>query len=274
MANRLKPVATDIPELKRQKVNRSEQISRRGDKVRNVSVSLMDVDTTIMYYFNNVINPSVEDNGTRYKVPIRYASGERWNSIQNDGFFRTARGNVILPVIVFKRNSIQKDTNIPVDSMDNNALKYTFEKRYSDANRYSNFTAQYGIQPKREFYQVAVPDYQVLNYSCIIWTDYIEQMNGIVESITRSEGKYWGEPGKFKFRNQIESFDDATELDNEGERIVKTTFNMTFNGYLIPDSFDYEVLTNKQITQKKVVVSEGSQTFGVDELAGYNNTNK
>ena len=215
MANRLKPVATDIPELKRQKVNRSEQISRRGDKVRNVSVSLMDVDTTIMYYFNNVINPSVEDNGTRYKVPIRYASGERWNSIQNDGFFRTARGNVILPVIVFKRNSIQKDTNIPVDSMDNNALKYTFEKRYSDANRYSNFSAQYGIQPKREFYQVAVPDYQVLNYTCIIWTDYIEQMNGIVESITRSEGKYWGEPGRFKFRNQIESFDDATELDNE-----------------------------------------------------------
>ena len=227
----------------------------------------MDIDTAIMYYFQKVINPVVIDNNERIKVPIRYASAERWKSIQKDGFFRTARGNVVLPVIVFKRTSVAKDETIPVDSFDNHKLKYSFEKKYSKQNRYDNFSALYGIQPKRELYNIAVPDYQVITYQCIIWTDYIEQMNQVVEKITHSEGKYWGEPGKFKFRNKIDSFEDGTEM-SDGERIVKTTFNMTFNGYLIPESFDYEVLTQKTVSQQKVIISEGSDAFGVDDVRG------
>ena len=55
---------------------------------------------------------------------------------------------------------------------------------------------------------------------------------------------------------------------SDGERIVKTTFNMTFNGYLIPESFDYEVLTQKTVSQQKVIISEGSDAFGVDDVRG------
>ena len=62
--------------------------------------------------------------------------------------------------------------------------------------------------------------------------------------------------------------------DEESYTTIHLVSNRSTNGYLIPESFDYEVLSQKQITQKKVVVSEGSQTFGVDQLAGYNNTNK
>ena len=176
MANRLKPFGSEPTEPKEQKVDRSKEVSRKKDKVRNISVKLMDIDTAIMYYFQKVINPVVIDNNERIKVPIRYASAERWKSIQKDGFFRTARGNVVLPVIVFKRTSVAKDETIPVDSFDNHKLKYSFEKKYSKQNRYDNFSALYGIQPKRELYNIAVPDYQVITYQCIIWTDYIEQM--------------------------------------------------------------------------------------------------
>ena len=135
MANRLKPKGHDSVEPREQKVDRSKEVSRKKDKVRNISVNLMDIDTTIMYYFDKVIKPVVMDNNERIKVPLRYASAERWKSIQKDGFFRTARGNIVLPVIVFKRTSVAKDETIPVDSFDNHKLKYSFERKYTKQNR-------------------------------------------------------------------------------------------------------------------------------------------
>ena len=38
-----------------------------------------------------------------------------------------------------------------------------------------------------------------------------EQMNKIVEQIIYSEGSYWGEDGKFKFRTKIDNYTDASE---------------------------------------------------------------
>ena len=205
-----------------------------------------------------MIKPNVLDGGDRYKVPIRYASAERWNSIQSDGFFRSPRGQILLPVIVYKRTSTARDETIPVDSMDNHQLKYTFESRYTNKNRYDKFSAQNGLKPKKELYSVAVPDYQVITYDVIVWTEYISQMNGIIEKVVHSEGKYWGEPGKFRFRNRIDSIEDATELTADGDRMVKANFSMTFNGYLMPEDYDYEVLTQKSFTTGKVVIEEGN----------------
>ena len=165
---------------------------------------------------------------------------------------------ILLPVIVYKRTSTARDETIPVDSMDNHQLKYTFESRYTNKNRYDKFSAQYGLKPKRELYSVAMPDYQVLTYDVIIWTEYISQLNGIIEKVVHSEGKYWGKPGKFRFRNKIDSIEDATELSADGDRMVKATFSMTFNGYLMPEDYDYEVLTQKSFTTGKVVIEEGN----------------
>ena len=53
--------------------NRGNIKSRNKDTVKNVEVGLLDVNASIMYYFNEVIKPDVLDGGDRYKVPIRYA---------------------------------------------------------------------------------------------------------------------------------------------------------------------------------------------------------
>ena len=45
------------------KNNRGRQISRLGDKTKSVSVGLMDMDSAIFYYFENVIKPTVFENG-------------------------------------------------------------------------------------------------------------------------------------------------------------------------------------------------------------------
>jgi len=157
---------------------------------------------------------------------------------------------------------MSKDETIPLDTMDPEEpkLHWQFERKYTAANRYDNFSVQQGIIPQREFYNVAVPDFMVLNYDFMIWTSYIEQMNKLVERINWSEGAYWGEPGKMKFRTSIDSFTDSTEVSDR-ERIVRTEFSVTLKGYLIPEAFN-ELLgphtMQKYLTPKTLVI--GTET--------------
>ena len=227
-----------LPRSQRKVVNRALQ-HKREDTVQDVSVSLMDMDSAIMFYFENVIKPTVIENGETIKVPIMYSSPERWYAIQNSGFMRDRKRQVILPVIAFRRTGMSKDETIPLDTFDPEEpkLHWQFERKYTKANRYDAFSVQQGMIPQREFYNVAVPDFMVLNYDFIIWTSYIEQMNKLVERINWSEGAYWGEPGKMKFRTSIDSFTDSTEVSDR-ERIVKTEFSVTLKGYLIPEAFN------------------------------------
>jgi hypothetical protein len=63
-------------------LNRARQYKRDTDNVKDVSISLMDLDSAIMYYFTEVIKPTVVDNGETVKVPTMYASPERWFAVQ------------------------------------------------------------------------------------------------------------------------------------------------------------------------------------------------
>jgi len=59
--------------------NRALQTSFKGDTVKPFSVGLQDIDEAIFYYFGNVIQPSVFQNGSRLPVPIIYGSPENGN---------------------------------------------------------------------------------------------------------------------------------------------------------------------------------------------------
>ena len=229
-----------IPRSRRKLLNRGLLRSRNDDNVKNFSIGLMDIDSTIMFYFNNVIKPTVEENGERIKVPIMYSNPERWSSVQKNGYIVDNKKQLIIPLIVFKRTSIEKDTNLAVDKLNpkDPKLFYTFQKQYSDKHRYDKFSVQQGLNKTKELYSVAVPDYVTLQYDFIIWTSYIEQMNKIVEQIIYSEGSYWGEDGKFKFRTQIDNYTDASEIAVNTERLIRTNFTVTLNGYLIPEEFN------------------------------------
>ena len=96
-----------LPRKKRVE-NRGYQYSRKDEDIKNAEVTLMDIDSAIMFYFDDVIKPSVEDNGENIKVPIMYASPERWKAIQRDGFMRDKKRQTITPVIAYRRTSIEK----------------------------------------------------------------------------------------------------------------------------------------------------------------------
>ena len=260
MPRREKP----IPRSQRISFNRGTKISRNSpavkDDVKNFSVGLMDMDSSILYYFNEVIKPEVEVNKEKVKVPCLYASPERWASMQRYGYLRDKKRQIITPLIVYKRTAMAKNTDIAIDKLDANKpnIFYSFEKKYTQHNRYDKFSVLQNISPGKEFYNVAMPDYVTLTYEFTIFTSYIEQMNQIVEKINYSDGAYWGEPGKMRFRTQIESFSDATEI--EGEKLVKTTFGVTLYGYILPEQYDNQNTTQKYLTPKKIIIREDVDT--------------
>jgi len=251
-----------IPRSQRNDFNRGEQISRNSpgakDDVKNLSVGIMDMDSSIMYYFNEVIKPDITVNEEKVKVPCIYASPERWNQITKQGFLRDKKRQIIVPLIVYKRTGMSRNDDLPIDKLDANDPKlfYSFQKKYSQQNRFDKFSVLKNIEPNREYYNVAMPDYMTLTYEFTIWTSYIEQMNRIVEKINYSDGAYWGEPGKMKFRTKIESFSDASQI--EGERLIKTTFGLTLNGYILPEHFNNYNTTQKYLTPKKLIIREST----------------
>ena len=240
----------------REDYNRANLLRRDKDEIKNISNTIIDMDGAIMYYFNEVIKPTVTENKETVKVPVMYASPERWVSVQKQGFMRDKRQQLITPVIVFRRTGMEKNENIPINKLDANKPQnfQTLTQKYSQSNRYDQFSRTVGITPNKEYFNVVVPDYVTLNYEFIIWTSYIEQMNKLIERINYTDNAYWGEPGKMRFRSRIESFSDASEMD-AGERLVRTNFSVQLYGYIIPEEFNRYQTTKRQLTPKKVIIN-------------------
>ena len=62
MSKRAKPVPRSSRVQALTDKTRATTLRRDKDDVKNVSVTLMDMDS-VMYYFENVIKPSVQENG-------------------------------------------------------------------------------------------------------------------------------------------------------------------------------------------------------------------
>ena len=235
------------PPETRPNVNRGRITSRKDDTVRDVSIGLQDHDEAIMYYFNNVIKPSVIVNGNRTNVPIIYGSPERWKSVQKDGYFRDKEGKLQVPLIMFKRDNVEKRRDLGNKLDGNNPqLYYTIQEKYTKRNQYDNFSVLQNRIPQREYHTVVVPDFIRLTYTCTIWCDYVAQMNKLIEMINYTSDSYWGDKERFKFNAKIDTFSNTTELQQGDNRIVKTDFGLTLQGYLVPDSVNKELAKKPQ----------------------------
>ena len=231
----------------RANINRGRITSRKDDKVRDVSIGLQDHDEAIMHYFNNVIKPSVIINSNRVNVPVIYGSPERWKSIQRDGFFRDKEGKLQSPVIMFKRDSVEKRRDLGNKLDGNNPqLYYTFQQQYTKKNQYDNFSVLQNRRPQREFHTVVVPDFIILNYTCIIFTAFVAQNNKLIEMINFTSDSYWGDKERFKFNAKIDTYSNTIELAQGSQRQIKTEFGLKLQGYLVPDSINKELAKKPQ----------------------------
>tara|TARA_Y100001980_G_C14193720_1_gene59995 strand:- start:163 stop:528 length:366 start_codon:yes stop_codon:yes gene_type:complete len=64
--------------------------------------------------------------------------------------------------------------------------------------------------------------------------------------INYTSDSYWGDAEKYKFNAKIDTFSNTTELNQGDNRIVKTDFGLTLQGYLVPDSINKELAKKPQ----------------------------
>ena len=228
-------------------INRGKITRRDDDKIKDISVGLQDHDEAIKYYFDNIIQPSIVINGDRLNVPLIYGSPERWKGVQRDGYYRDKEGKIQTPIVMFKRNSVEKRRDLG-NKMDANnpQLYHTFQTNYNKRNQYDNFSVMQGRTPNKEFHAVVIPDYVKLKYSFIIWTDYVAQMNKIVEAINYASDSYWGDEERFKFNAKIDTFTNKVEVSQGSNRMVKTDFGLELQGYIIPDAMNTAIAKKPQ----------------------------
>lgn len=235
-------------------IKRAENRSVKNDEVKQFHVGLRDIDETIVYYFNEVIKPSVVRNGKRLNVPVLYGSPERWASVQKDGFYRDKNGKIQTPLIMFKRDSVEKNRQLG-NKLDANLPNNfgVFKKKFSKKNIYDRFSALSNRNQVEEYYGVIIPDYVNISYSCVIFTEYVEQMNKIVESINFASDAYWGDPEKFKFRAMIDSYTTTTEMVQGQDRMIKTNFTINLLGHIVPDSINTSIANMNKFYSKSAI---------------------
>ena len=233
------------------KQERANQISLKNDDVKLPTVSLKDIDEAIFFYFKNVIKPTVVQNGSQIEVPVLYGSPERWASVQKDGYYRDKDGKIQVPLIMFKKTNIEKNRNLG-NKLDGNEVNnfMIYQKPYSKRNIYDKFSVLTNRKPAEELYGVVIPDYVTITYQCIIFTDYVEQCDKLIEALNFASDSYWGDKERYRFRAMIDSYTPTVEVNQGQDRNVKASFSIRLNGYIITDTYNRDKANLKKFYSK------------------------
>ncbi len=245
-------------------LNRAKQIkSTKGDLKQ--SITLFDIDYAMMTYLEDTVLPTLDDNGKVLKIPVIYGNSERWVGARRQGVYRDNKGKIQLPLMMIRRTSIAKDDTMP---MLNRHVSYSGVTKYSKDNRYDRFTAMGGnVKPKYEIYNITMPEYVELNYECMVWTNFTEHLNSVIEQLNYASS-HWGDKDHFKFRTSISDYNVVNEVGDGTERINRVEFTLNVKSYLLPEKFDGENTIKKSMSTKRVVVSTETDVTANGRLEG------
>jgi len=250
-------------------VAREEQVRRDTDVVKAPNADIHQIDYNIKWFLDNVIKPTVDDGGKQIIVPTMYASPEKWSSIQGKGFMRDDKGKIMTPVIAYSRTNIDSRSDMPkLDVFDDEENRIRFSTKYTSQNKYDKFSVLMDQIPQEEYYSVPVPEYITVNYDFIVWTDYVAQLNKIIENILVYQGTAWGDT--YKYLTSANSFNFETTNASGEDRISKSTFTLKVLAYVLPNNLSDRPNIQKHHTKAKIVIGEGTY----DPNNPFNNTKK
>ena len=275
----VKPI-TNKQAVRNENINRAKQVSTRnleasaGNSKRtvlpgknlnkNYAITLKDVDTSIISHIKDVIRPVIKEANESYKVPIMYGNEERWKSARKRGVLTDKNGVLQLPLIMLKRVSV--DRNDIMGGMEHDVQREHSDvvrsSKWSKKNQYDRFTVQTGKKPVTENLVTTVPNFVNISYEFILWTNFISQMNPLVEEFIEHNNTYWGDSDEHKFLCKLESISDASEMTQNTERFIKSNFTLLTKAYLLPE-YTNSVITNK-ISNLRKKSTPGKVIFGYE----------
>ena len=89
--------------VNKETINRATQVSTKNETIRgnretsiipgnnfsdNYSITLKDVDTSVLNHVKNVIKPQVKEANEIFKIPVYYGNEERSKSVRKRGVLR------------------------------------------------------------------------------------------------------------------------------------------------------------------------------------------
>jgi hypothetical protein len=185
------------------------------------------------------------------------------------------------PLISVKRNTIAERTTLKKldvnwsPEIDNDFARntLTFESRYTKNNRYDRFSVLQGTRPKREIYVSNIPEFVDVTYDILIWTEYTEQLNSIVEQIMPTGGFAWGTTWKFITMLQDYTF-ESVSVPGE-DRLIRATMPITVKGALLSQYELKRSTLQKRYSVKRVSFGTETESFNADvdnaPEGGFNN---
>ena len=220
-----------------------------------LTVTLHTIDSSLLKHLAKSIRAVVTQDGKQIQVPVIYGNPERWKSAQIDGSIRDKNGKLILPIVMIRRTFMKRSAiNNPV----NKHHSYLYKTKWNSRNIYDRFSVVNNVIPSEVYHTSVVPDYYDITYEAMIWTEYMEQMNSVVEDISFESYEYWGEKQGYKFNVKIDQIENITELTSNNDRVVRSKFQLNVHSYIIPksmlDNNGNRVTTNKLVYSPKKVV--------------------
>lgn len=204
---------------------------KRDGKIKDISVAIYDVDYAIKFYIETVIKPTIVEDNAVITVPVQFAAGEKWASIQKHGYLRDNQGKILTPLLMIKRNSISKREDIQdLKVSEAPEARMLIQKQYTAENRYDRFSIS-NKTPEKEYYSVDVPKFVDIEYELLAWTNNTSQLNEIIEQMMYFDGKAFGDTWKFT------TYIDAPMMDNMNmtgeDRISRCTFNLRTKAHIL-----------------------------------------
>ena len=252
-------------EVKNKIISGYEEAQRSYDYVIP-SCGLEDLDAAVFDLFNEQIPLFYTHHGETKRVPVIFATGERFAILRRKKPITDKSGALILPLVSIARGSID---NTPSKGMANNEmfpevvarriaennLEWRQQKNFEGFNNIKHTTknqnGDYSLKPQLnniyETLEIPPVKYFGCTYEITIWSSFTQQMNSLLTAIMSA---YTLNPGR-QFRVESRKgywfpafIDSSFSQDNnysdftDAERYVKQTMTLSATGYILSPNIE------------------------------------
>ena len=230
------------------------------------SCGLEDLDKAVFDLFNEQIPLFYSIKNERRRVPVIFATGERFAILRRKKPITDKSGALILPLISITRGSIenspQKGTSnnemipeVVARRIAENNLEWRQQKNFEGFNNIKHTEKSqnrgYSLKPQLnniyETLEIPPVKYFGCTYEITIWSSFTQQMNDLVTAIMSS---YTINPGR---QIKLESkkgywfpafFDSSISQDTsyadftDSERYIRHTLTLSATGYILAPNVD------------------------------------
>lgn len=232
-------------------------------------ITLKQIDQSVVNWFSEDFPIAIDSR----KVPVIYATAERWARAQKEKGFRDEGGVLILPLISVRRTTPAHHVERYVPDADETNI--TLTRRIATTPISTNDPQPTVLDNKQtdpmyqrvadnvvyEVLQLPFPSFINLDYDVTVWTSYMTHQNLEQENIYREwkGGRTWVKVDGFYFFALLKSSQDMGNLDDfsEKEKIIKYGFKLEVQAYLV-DRTKIKSFRTSENTRLNVNIAETS----------------